>query len=100
MDFHYLKTRTLTVTTNVLKIVKHLILVDYYLIFQIKISLKRSDKYVALSNLSIYYIWESIKKSYLNNKLKISSPTWNSNFKLPDGSYSVSRLFSLYHQKT
>ena len=77
MDFHYLKTRTLTVTTNVLKIVKHLILVDYYLIFQIKISLKRSDKYVALSNLSIYYIWESIKKSYLNNKLKISSPTWN-----------------------
>ena len=27
-----------------------------------KIKLKRSDKYVALSNLSIYYIWKNIKK--------------------------------------
>ena len=27
-----------------------------------KIYLKRSDKYVALSNLSIYYTWENIKK--------------------------------------
>ena len=27
-----------------------------------KIYLKRSDKYVALSNLSIYYIWKNIKK--------------------------------------
>ena len=27
-----------------------------------KISLKRSDKYVALSNLSIYYAWKNIKK--------------------------------------
>ena len=29
-----------------------------------KINLKRSDKYVALSNLSIYYTWKNIKKSY------------------------------------
>ena len=28
-----------------------------------KINLKRSDKYVALSNLSIYYAWKNIKKS-------------------------------------
>ena len=27
-----------------------------------KISLKRSDKYVALSNLCIYYTWKNIKK--------------------------------------
>ena len=27
-----------------------------------KIDLKRSDSYVALSNLSIYYIWKDIKK--------------------------------------
>ena len=54
-----------------------------------KINLKRSDKYVALSNLSIYYIWKNIKKSYKNNKLKISVPTWNEEFELPDGSYSV-----------
>ena len=26
------------------------------------INLKRSDKYVALSNLSIYYTWKDIKK--------------------------------------
>ena len=36
-----------------------------------KISLKRSDKYVALSKVSIYYTWENIKKSYKNNEFKI-----------------------------
>ena len=40
-----------------------------------RINVKRSDKYVALSNLSIYYTWENIKKSYKNNKFKISAPT-------------------------
>ena len=33
-----------------------------------KINLKRSDKYVALSNLIIYYSWTNIKKPYKNNK--------------------------------
>ena len=28
--------------------------------------------------------------SYKNNKFKISVPTWNEEFELPDGSYSVS----------
>ena len=28
-----------------------------------RINLKRSEKYVALSNLSIYYTWKNIKKS-------------------------------------
>ena len=42
-----------------------------------KINLKRSDKYVALSNLSIYYTWKNIKKLYKNNKFKISAPKWN-----------------------
>ena len=51
---------------------------------------KRSDKYVALSNLSIYYTWENIKKSYKNNKFKISAPIWNEALELPDGSYFVS----------
>ena len=46
----------------------------------VKIKLKRSDKYVALSNLSIYYTWKNIKKSYNNNKSKISDPTWNLNY--------------------
>ena len=52
----------------------------------------RSGKYVALSNLSIYYTWKNTKKSYKNNKLKISPPTWNEEFELPDGSYSVSDI--------
>ena len=57
-----------------------------------KINLKSSDKYVALSNLSIYYTWKNIKKSYKNNKFKISAPTWNEEFELPDGSCSVSDI--------
>ena len=32
-----------------------------------KINLKRSDKHVALSNLSIYYTWVKTKKSYKKN---------------------------------
>ena len=51
-----------------------------------KINLKRS---VALSNLIIYYTWKNIKKLYKNNKFKISAPTWNDEFELPDGSYSA-----------
>ena len=40
-----------------------------------KIKLKKSDKYNALSSLSIYYTWKNIKKSYKNNKFKISAST-------------------------
>ena len=54
--------------------------------------MKRSDKYVALSSLSIYYTWKNIKKSFKNNNFKISAPTWNEEFELPDGSYSVSDM--------
>ena len=39
-----------------------------------KIELRRKDKYIALSNLSIYYSWKNIKKSYKNNKFKIFAP--------------------------
>ena len=57
-----------------------------------KINLTRSDKYVALSNLSIYYTWKNIKKSHKNNKFQISVPKWNEELELPDGSYSVSDI--------
>ena len=57
-----------------------------------KIDLKRSDKYVALSNPRIYYTWKNIKKSHKNNKFKVSAPTWNDKFELPDRSYSVSDI--------
>ena len=56
-----------------------------------RINLRRSDKYAALPNLSIYYTWKNIKKSYKNNKFKISAPTWNE-FELPHGSYLVSDI--------
>ena len=37
--------------------------------------LRRKYKYVALSNLSIYYTWKNIKKLYKNNKFKVSVTT-------------------------
>ena len=40
----------------------------------------------------MYYTWNNIKSSYNNNKFKISTTTWNGEFTLPDGSYSVSDI--------
>ena len=57
-----------------------------------KLDLRIGEKVIALSNLSIYYIWRNIKSSYNNNKFKISAPTWNDEFELPDGSCSVSDI--------
>ena len=57
-----------------------------------KLDLRIGKKVIALSNLSIYYIWKNIKSSYNNNKFKISASTWNDEFELQDGSYSVSDI--------
>ena len=57
-----------------------------------KLDLRIGEKVIALSNLSIYYTWRKIKSSYNNNKFKISTPTWNYKFELPDGSYYVSDI--------
>ena len=57
-----------------------------------RLNLRCSDKHVALQNLSIYYTWKNIRKQNKNNKLKIIAPTWNDEFQLPDGSYSVSNI--------
>ena len=57
-----------------------------------KINLKGSHKYVALSNLNIHDTQKYIKKSCKNNKLKISAPTWNEEFELPDVSFSSSDI--------
>ena len=54
-----------------------------------KLDLRISERVITLSNLSVYYTWKNIESSYNNNKFKISAPTWNEEFKLPDGSYSV-----------
>ena len=66
----------------------------YVLIIKLndKLDLRRGEKIIALSNLSIYYTWKNIKSSYNNNKFKISAPTWNNKFELPDVSYSVSNI--------
>ena len=57
-----------------------------------KLDLRLGEMVIALSNLSIYYTWKNIKSSFNNNKFKISAPTWNDIFKLPDGSYSISDI--------
>ena len=54
-----------------------------------KLNLKNPNRNIALTNLSIYYLWKNIKSEYHNNKFKISAPTWNNTFDLPDGSYSI-----------
>ena len=50
-----------------------------------KLDLRRGQKSVALTNLSIYHTWKNIKSSCNNSKFKISAPTWSDEFKLPDG---------------
>ena len=57
-----------------------------------KIDFQRGEKSIALSNLSIYYAWKNMKNTYNSNKFKMSSPTWNDEFELPDGSYAISNI--------
>ena len=57
-----------------------------------KLDLKDPKINMALANLSIYYTWKNIKSEYNNNKFKISAPTWNDTFDLPDGSYSIADI--------
>ena len=57
-----------------------------------KLDLRRGEHIIALSNLSIYYTWKNTKSLYNNNKFKISAPTWNYKFELPDGLYFVSNI--------
>ena len=57
-----------------------------------KLDLKNPNENMALGNLSIYYTWKNVKSIYNNNKFKISAPTWNETFDLPDGSYNISEI--------
>ena len=45
---------------------------------------------MALANLK----WKNVKSIYKNNKIKISAPTWNETFDLPDGSYNIPAIQS------
>ena len=53
------------------------------------LDLKNPNKNMALGSLSIYYIWKNVKSTYNNNKFKISAPSWNETFDLPDASYNI-----------
>ena len=57
-----------------------------------KLDSRFGEKVIALSDLSICCEWKNIESSYNNNKFKISAPTWNNEFELPDGSYFISDI--------
>ena len=57
-----------------------------------KTNKRSSNEHVAHQNLSIYHTWKNIRNQYKNNKLKIIAPTWNDEFELPYGCYSVSDI--------
>ena len=59
----------------------------YVLILKLtdKLDLRRVDKSITLSNVSIYYTWKNKKSSYNNNEFKRSAPICNDKFQLPDG---------------
>ena len=57
-----------------------------------KLDLKSPNKNMALGNLSIYYTLKNVKSTYNNNKFKISAPTWNETFDLPDRSYNIPKI--------
>ena len=57
-----------------------------------RLSLTDPNKNMALANLSIYYTWKNIKSAHNNNKFKISALTWNAEFDLHDGSYSIAEI--------
>ena len=57
-----------------------------------KLDLKDPKKNMALANLRIYYTWKNIKSEYNNNEFKISAPTCNDAFYLPDGFYSIADI--------
>ena len=56
-----------------------------------KLNFKDPKENMGLANLSIYNTWKNIKSEYIN-KSKISAPTWNDTFDLPNGSYSISDI--------
>ena len=59
----------------------------------LKLNLKnQNNKSIRIVNLSIYYTWKNIKSAYNNHRFKISAPTWNDEFDLPGGSYSISEI--------
>ena len=65
-----------------------------------KIDLKRSDKYLALSNLSIYYAWKNIKKytKIINLKYLLQYGMKNLNYLMDHILYQIFKII-LYLKK-
>ena len=57
-----------------------------------RLDVQGSNEHVALQNVSIYYPWKNMRQQYKKIKLKVIAPTWDNEFGLPDGSYSVSDI--------
>ena len=57
-----------------------------------RLDLRSSNNHVALQSFSIYYTCKGIRQQHKSNKLKIIAPTWNREFELPGGFYSVSNI--------
>ena len=59
-----------------------------------KLDLRRGQKSVALSNISIYYTWRNIKSSYKNNKFKITAPIWSDdlNYQMDHIQYQIIKI--------
>ena len=61
-----------------------------------KLDLRRGEKSIALSNISIYYTWKAhtiiISASKYFKNFKISASAWSDKFELSDISYSLSYI--------
>ena len=70
-------------------------LIDYYSNISDKVKSKRKDKYVALSNFSIYYTWKNIKKKKKKKYKKI-----NLKFQLRHGMKNLNYLMDMIFRIT
>ena len=62
-----------------------------------ELDLRRGQKSVALSNLSIYYTWKNIKSSYNNNKLR---DEMNLNYQMDHTQYQIFKIILSIFLKT
>ena len=53
---------------------------------------KNCNKIIALANMSVYNTWKNVKSEYNNNKFKITAPTWDKTFDLPEGSNKIQQI--------
>ena len=62
-----------------------------------KLDLTIGEKTIALSNLSIYYTWNNIGRSYNNNKFKISAPIDKLNYLMVRNLHQILKIiFSIF----